>query len=141
MPDANISVYADWGTTGLTYQLISGVGYRVVSGDPTLTVMQIPQRYGGMPVVEIGEYAFDDYTLLQSINIPYSVTTIGTTAFRKCTSLAEIYIPISVTYIGRNTFKNCFILTIYVEATSQPATWDSSWNSSSRPVIWGVLDY
>ena len=37
-----------------------------------------------------------------------------------------------------SAFKECDNLTIYCEAESQPASWDSSWNPDNRPVVWGA---
>lgn len=137
MPASNINVYADWGTSSLTYQLISGVGYMVLTGDSNLTTIQIPQKYLGLPVVEIQNQAFEGFSKLQSINIPHSVTTIGYRAFKGATKLTEIYIPLSVTDIGYNAFQGCRdLVTIYAEAASQPAGWDVNWNPDSKTVIW-----
>ena len=68
-------------------------------------------------------------------NIP--VTTIGDYAFHGCNNLTSVVIPNSVTTIGYYAFYGCNKLTIYCEATSQPSGWDSSWNPSSYPVVWG----
>lgn len=52
----------------------------------------------------IGEGAFENYTALQSIDIPDSVTEIGYCAFGGCTSLQSINIPDSVTKIEEDAF-------------------------------------
>ena len=70
----------------------------------------------------------------------YSVTSIGSYAFQDCSSLTSIEIPSSVTYIGNRAFYNCSSLTIYCEAESQSSGWDSWWNYSSRPVVWGYKE-
>ena len=88
-------------------------------------------------VTAIGQYAFHNCTSLTDIVIPDSVITIDDFAFWDCTSLASIEIPDSVTSMGYGTFYNCTSLTIYCEAQSRPSGWDSEWNYSSRPVIWG----
>ena len=62
----------------------------------------------------IGAYAFAYLSLIESIEIPSSVETIGDYAFYECNNL-----------------------TIYCEATTQPDGWNSSWNYSNRPVVWG----
>ena len=48
---------------------------------------------------------------LQSINIPYGVTTIGGDAFVWCDELKEITIPATVTFIGDSAFHGCSKLT------------------------------
>lgn len=65
------------------------------------------------------------------------VTEIKINAFTNFTNLKTIYIPLSVLKIGANAFKNCSSLTIYTERMSKASGWDSSWNSSNRPVVWG----
>lgn len=55
----------------------------------------------------IGEGAFENYTALQSIDIPDSVTKIEEDAFREYTSLQFIDIPDSVTKIGEGAFSCC----------------------------------
>ena len=88
-------------------------------------------------VTSIGGYAFSGRSGLMSIEIPDSVTSIGIYAFSGCSSLTHITIPDSVTSIGQYAFNGCSNLAIYCEADSRPSGWNSAWNSSNRPVIWG----
>ena len=88
-------------------------------------------------MTEISMGTFAECTLLKSIEIPDSVTRIGDYAFRDCDSLQSITVPSSVIWIGYKAFDKCYVLTIYCAAESQPSEWSSSWNSSSRPVVWG----
>ena len=88
-------------------------------------------------VTYIGNYAFYFCSQLTSIVIPDSVTSIGSWAFPGCSWLTSIVIPDSVTTIGASAFYECDRLTIYCEANSEPSGWDSEWNYSSCPVVWG----
>ena len=99
-----------------------------------VTEMVIPNT-----VTEIKRYAFNGYTSLTSIVIPDSVISIGESAFEDCTHLTSITIPDSVTSIDESAFLYCENLEIYCEAESQPSGWNSEWNSSDRPVIWGYV--
>ena len=63
-------------------------------------------------VTSMGDYAFNNCTVLTSINIPEGVTSIGgMKAFSGCTGLTSITIPESVTSIGNYVFQNCSGLT------------------------------
>lgn len=75
--------------------------------------------------------------LVTELVIPESVTSIGAYAFYDYDLLTSIIIPKSVTSIGADTFRDCSSLTIYCEAESQPSSWNSSWNYSNCPVVWG----
>jgi len=66
-----------------------------------------------------------------------SVASIGSYAFRDCTNLTSIIIPNSVKSISGNVFYGCTGLTIYTEDLSKPSGWDSNWNNSNRPIVWG----
>ena len=118
---------------GLTKEgVITIAGY---SG--TSTEVIIPETINGHSVTSIGEGAFSDCSSLTSIEIPNSVTSIGSSAFYYCSSLTSIVIPSSVTSIGFYAFSDCSSLTIYCEAESEPSGWNSWWNDSKRPVVWG----
>ena len=72
----------------------------------------IPYEIDGVPVTNIGDYAFSDCSGLTSVTIPNSVTNIGDSAFEWCSGLTSITIPDSVTNIGGHAFSNCSGLTI-----------------------------
>jgi len=92
-------------------------------------------KYG---VATIGNYAFFGCISLSNLIIPSSVVSIGNYAFKNCTNLKSITIPDSVISIGIHAFFGNEYLTIYREALGSFADWDVAWNSSNRPVIWGV---
>jgi len=96
----------------------------------TITSIILPET-----VTEIGEKAFYDSSRLNSVTMP-GVTSIGANAFGKCSSLMAITISESVSEIAMGAFENCTALTIYCEAESKPAGWNSNWNSTKAPVVW-----
>ena len=92
----------------------------------------------GCETETLGEYAFQYCSSLTKITIPETVKKICEAAFHQCTSLDSIFIPNSVTTMEKWAFHECSNLTIYCEASSKPSGWDSSWNSSNRPVVWNI---
>ena len=111
---------------------VTSIGSDAFSGCTSLTSVTISDS-----VISIGNYAFSGCSKLTSVTIPDSATSIGNYAFRYCSSLTSIVIPDSVTSIGNSAFSGCSKLTIYCEATSKPSEWNSKWNYSNRPVVWG----
>jgi hypothetical protein len=91
----------------------------------------------GNNVETIGRNAFEFCTFISSVTIGNNVKSIGSSAFSDCYNLTSIVIPDSVTSIGSSAFSSCENLTIYCEAESKPEGWDSDWNYSNCPVIWG----
>lgn len=75
--------------------------------------LKIPDAVNGIPVVAIGDYAFQDcYDLKGSIVLPDTVTRIGSGAFFGCSSLTGgLTIPDGVTSIGDFAFYECLSLT------------------------------
>lgn len=55
----------------------------------------------------IGDYSFENCSLLTSIILPNSVINIGNHAFENCTSLTSIILPDSIINIGNYAFWNC----------------------------------
>jgi hypothetical protein len=92
-------------------------------------------------VTTIGDQAFAYCINLTNITIPNSVTSIGMQAFAE-TALNSITIPISVIYMGLSVF-NWSMITIYIQAPTQPTTWHEGWNritptaGTRYSAVWG----
>ncbi len=99
--------------TDVIYTLIDDETHYMATGlyNTEMTEIYILDEYGGLPVTEIGSYAFADCYNLTSVTMGDNVTTIGRSAFRNCISLTSIDIPDSVTSIGWDAFYNCRSLT------------------------------
>jgi len=94
-----------------TFQLTkdgAGVIITGVSGNPR--EVKIPSKFEGVPVVEIGDEAFNGRSGITSITIPNSVTKIGDLVFVG-TGITKIVIPDSVTEIGVSAFLLVKMLT------------------------------
>lgn len=70
-------------------------------------------------VTNIGDYAFNECSRLESTTIPEGVTSIGYDAFSRCSSLTNIDISSSVTSIRDSAFYECSNLIIYTTSNSE----------------------
>ena len=59
---------------------------------------------------EIASNAFRNYTSLQSVNLPFNLTSVGDAAFYGCSSLNSLDIPQGVNYLGNFVFAECYSL-------------------------------
>lgn len=91
-------------------------------------------------LLRINNNAFFYCVNLTEVIIPDKVNTLGIECFKLCSALEKIYIPNSVTYINHDAFADCPNLTIYCEASGEPDTWNSDWNSGNCPVVWGAVN-
>ncbi len=79
--------------------------------DKTLTHVKIPATVNGKPVTMIDSDCFKDNTVLETVEIPSSVTYIEDFSFYNCTSLKEIALPNDLWRIDWQAFYNCSSLT------------------------------
>ena len=69
----------------------------------------IPNEINGIPVVKVGNCAFENNTGLTSVTFGWwsPVRSIGAEAFRKCTSLKSVSLPGGLCHIGSLAFNRC----------------------------------
>lgn len=94
---------------GLEFELNENKTAYILTGSGTCedTEIIIPPSHNDLPVVAIGENAFNYRSGITSVIIPDGVTSIKDNAFYFCYNLERISIPDSVTVIGDNTFSGC----------------------------------
>ena len=92
----------------------------------------------GNNVQKIGKYAFTDCRKVEKLYIPESVKFIGKQAFRNMKELKSVTISDTLTTVENHAFYGCTNVTFYIESASKPTGWEARWNSSYRPVVWGV---
>ena len=88
---------------------------------------------------KIGNFAFqgaENLVIIQFEELS-QLSKIGIGAFQGAINLNGIIIPIEVTNIGANAFLDANSVIIHAEVEEKPNGWDSTWNASNRPVLWG----
>lgn len=100
------------GENGLEYQWADDLkGYALSGmGDCKESILTVPEKIGGYPVVAVGVDAFADSHQLKEITLPDSVITIGGGAFRGCIYLENIRLGQFVESIDRYAFQDCMSL-------------------------------
>ncbi len=115
----------------------AGHGLRVLRCDTAEQEVCLPDTVEGLPVTEIGRYAFStrrmetggpdqfevrvtagspageirhDAAAIRSISLPESVTAVGDYAFYNCSSLEKLTLGGALGSVGSDAFMNCFRL-------------------------------
>lgn len=58
-------------------------------------------------ITRIGDYAFYNYSWIETVEIPNTVTCIGEYAFSGCGNLVNVNLPESLTELGKGAFSGC----------------------------------
>ncbi len=108
----DVVVYAKWAeaTDGLTFE-VSSDHVTVTGYNGNDTEVLIPERYLGLPVTEIGEYAFHNKDHVVSVTMGDGIKVINDYAFMNMDSLTQMTIGSNVTSIGQYAFNYCQKLT------------------------------
>lgn len=138
-------------------------GYVVTGYNGSGANVSIRAIYNNLPVLSIGERAFDQCDSLISVTIPNSVSTIsdravyvcknlknisigggvqsiGTSAFYRCESLTSVVIPNSVTSIGKSAFEYCTSLErVFIPRSVTSIDAYAFWNCGN-PIIYCEAD-
>ena len=124
------------------------ITYSYNDNDHTATVTGVSQQYSGALVIPgtvtynntiytvtaIANHAFENNTVLTSVDIAHTVETIGEYAFMSCTSLTDLIIGRNVKTIGKYAFSSCSSLTnivYYAVGCENVAT--SIWSATTAP--------
>lgn len=94
-------------TRGLEYEKIEGKEEYLVKGEGDFDggELIVPSTYKGLPVTEVGEFAFSDLNA-QKIVLPESVLRIDDYAFSYCAA-EEIVLPQTMQFLGDAAFYFC----------------------------------
>lgn len=84
----------------------------------------VPDTLGGVPVTQIGNYAFYGCRGLRSVILPHTVTLIGYGAFSYCQGLMRLVVPQGLERVDDQAFYGCSALEI-VQTKAQDQKGDS----------------
>ena len=87
--------------------------------------MVIPSQLDGDTVTGIVDGAFKGETVIETVEIPASVTTIGTSAFEDCTNLNTLTLNEGLQTIKPAAFKNTALTTVNIPSTVTNLTADN----------------
>lgn len=113
---------------------VSKISERAFYNDEVVKEVSLP-----IGMLSIGQYAFYDCVNLKTINITPDIKSIGKCAF-EYTCLNYIYVPKSVTSIGEKAIDVDNIV-IYLEVGSIPSGWHKSWTSDTNAIHYSVNDF
>ncbi len=102
-----VDVIKEESSGGIYYQLINNTAYEVIDYKGGAKEVEIPSIYLDLPVISIGEKAFDGNTTIINIILPNSVTNIGYAAFNNCTNLKTITLGSGIIAISDYAFYGC----------------------------------
>lgn len=134
--------YAFYGCSNITTFAIPSTFTSIPAGlygGTSVTSVEIPAS-----VTSIGEKAFENCSLLESLTLGASLETIGASAFSGCTKLSELTIPNSVSTIESCAFAGCDGLTkVSTDNISPLAITDDvfSENAYANATLFVMLDF
>lgn len=82
----------------------------ITGWDRSCTNVVVPEKINGMPVVGIGDSAFEFNKTVTAVKLPNTITYIGTNAFNGCTELTSIKLSGNTVTIGDSAFSGCYSL-------------------------------
>ncbi|TVP95970.1 MAG: hypothetical protein EA374_02740 [Acholeplasmatales bacterium] len=106
LPDVAVTVYADWGTAGLSYEVISDTNTLLVFAEDLehLVQVEIPKRMDGLLVTDIGMGGFAEMPDLAFVKLSQAIQHIGGAAFYGSSSLTHLHLPASVETLNDTAF-------------------------------------
>ena len=94
--------------SGLIYRVYSEGGHAEITGyNGSEKNLIIPDTLDGVPVTSIGQQAFVNCTVLESVEIPDSITRMGYWVFSGCSSLKQVRLSKNLKYINMDCFSEC----------------------------------
>ena len=85
----------------------AGDGIRITGCLEPASQLVVPCEIAGLPVVQIGDYAFQGLGILEEVVLPPEITRLGDHAFFNCLTLKKLTAADGLTHAGDGAFKNC----------------------------------
>ena len=83
-------------------------GIRITKCDKSFEgAMALPDHIDGIPIVEIGKWAFAGCEKITSVTLPDTVEVVGEEAFGKCSGLKELHLGEGIKKIEKYAFELC----------------------------------
>ena len=89
------------------YEVMDESMIRICGCKEEMSSLYIPETIAGLPVVQIGDYAFKDMTILAEVFLPSGITYLGDHAFYGCQNLTSVSAFDGIRYVGDGVFKGC----------------------------------
>lgn len=88
-------------------------------------------------ITKVDVFQFYNFKKIEKIELN-GVRNVGKKAFYNCDSVKSVKLSSKLTRVGVDAFDDCDSVIFLCEAESKPSGWQETWNSSNRPVYWGV---
>lgn len=82
-------------------------GVRITGCTQSLHLLTVPETIAGLPVVQIGDYAFQGMEALKEAELPHSLEFLGDHVFFNCIHLEKLTACDRLKHVGDGAFKNC----------------------------------
>ncbi len=92
------------------YEVDEGGNATITKYYGNASAVSIPETIDGYTVTKIGESAFQDNTLIQTITMPSTIVEIGWSAFERCAGLESVNFSDNITIIDGYAFNDCHSL-------------------------------
>ncbi|MDO5409594.1 MAG: leucine-rich repeat domain-containing protein [Lachnospiraceae bacterium] len=80
---------------------------RITGCTRSLRLLVIPEQIAGLPVVQIGDYAFKGMQQLGEVRLPSGIEFLGDHVFFNCIGLEKLSAYDKISHVGDGAFKNC----------------------------------
>lgn len=80
---------------------------RITGCTRSLRMLTVPEKIAGLPVGQIGDYAFQGMEALEEAQLPSSLEFLGDHVFFNCIHLEKLTVHDALAHVGDGAFKNC----------------------------------